>query len=334
MGGGAADFFTETLPGAAQDVGNSIPVVSAFVPDPPPPPPPPDNRPTCDSYKQSGLTDSQLRSFNTAPDCKGSNTLTTWLEQERIKFCEDINNFTKDPGGTAGTCIERNAGQALAHQYCGGTDKIKTSAACTRTYLGDDKWVELANAYCNTADGQADPWCSCYNVMNNVCDTNPNAAGCAEKASSYDVLVEKTPEAFRTSWSGRAPCYGLVCQESETGSKHIPANANQNCAAPIQICGQSVQAEGITESTIDATCYIGGKPVDEQGNIVGGTPAENLFAQTRKYIPMSVSDLTSGDTNKLIGVGGSGMSSCVCVVLLLLLLTSGGGSGGSSRFRR
>jgi hypothetical protein len=53
MGGGAQDFF--------QDVGNSIPVVSAFVPDPPPPPPPPDNRPTCDSYKQSGLTDSQLQ---------------------------------------------------------------------------------------------------------------------------------------------------------------------------------------------------------------------------------------------------------------------------------
>ena len=329
MGGGAQDFF--------QDVGNSIPVVSAFVPDPPTPTPtpPPDNRPTCNSYKQSGLTDSQLRGFNTSPDCKGSNTLSTWLEQERIKFCENINNFTKDPGGSAGSCIERNAGQALAHQYCGGTDKIKTSAACTRTYLGDDKWVELANAYCNTADGQADPWCSCYNVMNNVCDTNPNAAGCAEKALTYDVLVEKTPEAFRTSWSGRAPCYGLVCQESETGSKHIPANANQNCAAPIQICGQSVQAEGITESTIDATCYIGGKPVDEQGNIVGGTPAENLVAQTRKYIPMSIDDLTSGDTNKLIGLGGSGMSFCMCVVLLLLLLTSGGGgSSGSSRFRR
>ena len=325
MGGAVVDTL--------QDVGNSIPVVSAIVPDPPPPP---DNRPTCDSYKQSGLSDADLRGFNTSPNCKGSNTLTTWLEQERIKFCEDINNFTKDPGGSAGTCIERNTGQALAHQYCGGTDKIKSSAACTRTYLGDAKWVELANAYCNTADGQADPWCSCYNVMNNVCDTNPNASGCAEKALSYDVLVEKTPEAFRTSWSGRAPCYGLVCQESETGSKHIPANANQNCAAPIQICGQSVQAEGITESTIDATCYIGGKPVDEQGNIVGGTPLENLTAQFRKYVPMSVSDLTSGDTNKLIGVGGSGMSSCVCVVLLLLLLTSGGGggSGGPSRFRR
>ena len=326
--------FFSSIGGFFQNVGNSIPIVSAVVPDPPPPPPPPDNRPTCASYKESGLTDSQLRAFDTAPNCKGSNTLSTWLERERINFCENIDNFTKDPGGTAGSCIERNAGKALAHQYCGGTDKIKTSASCTRTYLGDDKWVELANAYCNTDDGRADQWCSCYNVINDVCDTNPNVAGCTEKALSYDILVEKTPEAFRTAWSGRAPCYGLVCQESETGSKHIPENANQNCAAPIQICGQSIQAEGITESTIDATCYIGGKPVDEQGNIVGGTTLENLTAQFRKYVPMSVSDLTSGDTNKLIGVGGSGMSSCVCVVLLLLLLTSGGGSSGPSRFRR
>ena len=331
MGGAVEDAFSYTPIGVVVDVAQGNP--TAYDP-PPPPAPPPDNRPTCDSYKQTGLSDADLRGFNTAPNCKGSNTLTTWLEQERIKFCENINNFTKDPGGTAGSCIERNAGLTLARTYCGGTDKIKSSAACTRAYLGDDTWVDLANAYCQTADGQADPWCSCYNVMNNVCDTNPNASGCAEKALTYDVLVEKTPEDFRTSWSGRAPCYGLVCQESESGSKHIPANANQNCAAPIQICGQSVQAEGITESTIDATCYIGGKPVDEQGNIVGGTPAENLFAQTRNYIPMSIDDLTSGDTNKLIGVGGSGMSFCMCVVLLLLLLTSGGGNSGSSRFRR
>jgi ABC-type microcin C transport system duplicated ATPase subunit YejF len=49
---------------------------------------------------------------------------------------------------------------------------------------------------------------------------------------------------------------------------------------------------------------------------------------------MSIDDLTSGDTNKLIGVGGSGMSFCMCVVLLLLLLTSGGDSSGPTRFRR
>src|SRR6056300_1428697 len=117
MGGGAADFF--------QDVGNSIPVVSAFVPDPPPPRPPPDNRPTCDSYKSSGLSDAQLRSFDTNPNCKGTNTLPSWLEQQRIDYCNVLDNYTKNPGGEAGSCAERNRGKDLALQYCNQGDNIK-----------------------------------------------------------------------------------------------------------------------------------------------------------------------------------------------------------------
>jgi len=293
-----------------------------------------DTRPTCDSYKNPKLSDAELRGFDTDPDCKGTNTLSSWLEQARTEFCNHPKNFTLDPGGSAGSCIERNAGQALAREYCGTGDNIRTTTACTREYLGPDVYVDLAVAYCASDTGRSEPWCSCFNVMNNVCDTDPNAAGCPEKAISYDILVEKTPEAFKTAWSGREACYGLVCQETEDGPKYIPEKANLNCASPIQICGQSIQAEGITESTIDATCNIGGKEVDSEGNVVDDTPAENLVTQFREYIPMSIDDLTSGDTNKFISVGGSGMSFCICVVLLLLLLTSGGGSSGPSRFIR
>lgn len=324
--------------------------VDYFVPDPPAQPAPPaDNRPTCNSYKKSGLTASQLEGFNTSPNCKGPNTLTSWLAEERTKFCKDINNFTKNPGGTLGSCVERNAGLALAKQYCGQTDKIKTSAACTRDYLGDNDYVRLAIAYCQSTNGQADQWCSCYNVMNKVCDTNPNASGCAEKALNYDVLVEKTPAAFRTAWSGREPCYGLVCQESATGPKYIPANSNQNCASPIQICGHTINAQDISESTIDARCNFGGSgsgqqyKYDEDGNPIppqNQTPLAPLLPflpnSVVKYIPLTFDDLTGDDTNKKMGAGASVASSfmsCACVVLLLVLMTSGGGSGGS-RFRR
>jgi hypothetical protein len=104
--------------------------------------------------------------------------------------------------------------------------------------------------------------------MNDVCDTDPNAAGCPEKALTYDVLVDKTPEAFKSEWSGRAACYGLVCQESEQGPKYIPDNANQNCDSPVQICGYDISAENLTESNIDAKCNIGGKEFDQDGNLV------------------------------------------------------------------
>jgi hypothetical protein len=300
--------------------------------------PPP---PACSTYR-SGTTELELRSFNPDQETPGrscSNELTIWLEQQRTIFCQDINNFTKNPGG--GNCIERNQGQALARQYCGGTDKIKTSSACTREYLGPDAYVQLATAYCTSDTGRADPWCSCFNVMNGVCDSDPNAAGCAEKALTYDVLVDKTPEAFKTAWAGREACYGLVCQEQEGSSKWIPENANQNCASPIQICGYDIQAQDLTESTIDAKCNIGGKEFDQDGNLVNpGNPVANLVSNlptsVSKYIPLSFNDVSGGDINKKIGVGASSMSSfisCACMVVLILLLTSNDNSG-PTRFRR
>ena len=292
--------------------------------DPPSEPsgPPPDTRPTCDSFKTSGLSDLQLRSFNTQPECQGANTLSSWLEQERTKYCNELGNFMKDPGGSAGTCEERNRGLELAKTYCSQGNNIKTTVACTREYLGDDVYVELARTYCR-GPGKMEQWCSCYNVMNNVCNSDPNAAGCAEKASTYDVLVEKTPEAFRTNWSGREPCYGLVCQESGEGSKYIPTNANQNCSKPINICGQSIAAEGITASTIDARCYLNtGDPVDSSGHPDYPTsdPTQDPTRSTQQQ--------------KIGGIAASIFSflSSMSVILVILLILSN--DSGPRRFKR
>lgn len=302
-----------------------------------PPGPPPDNRPTCDSYKRYGMNETALRGFNTDPNCKGINTLSSWLAEERTKFCENINNFTKNPGGEAGTCIERNMGQELAKTYCGNSDNIKSSQACTREYLGDESYALLAIKYCETETGISDSWCSCHNVSQTaVCDNNSNAAGCPEKALTFDALVAKTPEAFKPEWSGREACYGQVCQ----GDKYIPTNANQNCNSPVQICGYDISATNLTESNIDAKCNIGGREYDQDGNLVNpGNPAANVVANLPagigQYIPLSFSDLTGEDTNKKIGAGGAVFSSCMscaCILVLLLVLSSSGSGG--SRLRR
>tara|TARA_Y100000389_G_scaffold147732_1_gene146677 strand:+ start:1174 stop:2172 length:999 start_codon:yes stop_codon:yes gene_type:complete len=314
-------------------------IVDAVSPPSPPPAPPP-APPACSTY-QSGTSELELRGFR--PDQEGSrcnNELTLWLEEQRNTFCANINNFTKRPGGD--NCIERNAGQALARTYCGTGDRIRTSAACTKEYLGPDSWVQIATTYCVSEAGKAEPWCSCFNVMNGVCDDDPNAAGCAAKASTYDVLVEKTPDAFKTEWSGREACYGLVCQEEANAPKWILDNSNQNCASPVQICGYDISAENLTESNIDAKCNIGGREYDQDGNLVNpGNPAANFVANLPagigQYIPLSFSDITGEDPNKKIGVAGSvGASfiSCVCILALILLVSSGGGNSGSSRFRR
>ena len=348
MGGAAEDVWRATPIGAASDALQGKPTVYEEWANPPsdPTPPPP---PACSTYK-SGTSESELVGFQvnqTTPGRNCTNTLSIWLEQKRDLFCKDVNNFGKNPGG--GTCIERNAGQALAKTYCSGSDRIKTAAACTREYLGDDAWVLLATAYCESDTGKADQWCSCFNVMNGVCDNDPNAAGCAEKALSYDPLVAATPQGFKSAWVGREGCYGLVCQEEAGSSKWVLENANQNCASPIQICGPAINAENLTASTINSSCNIGGVTYDEDGNPMDKDgvplpldedgnpiyPEEGFFT---KYFPTSLTDFTEGDINKKIGPGASCMSSlmsCVCIVVLLMVMSSGGGnSGGSSRFRR
>ena len=348
MGGAVEDVWRATPVGAAVDAAQGNPTIyeEAFnQPSDPTPPPPP----ACSTY-QSGTSESELVSFQVDQPTPGracTNTLSIWLEQKRDIFCSDVNNFGKNPGG--GTCIERNAGQALAKTYCGGSDRIKTAAACTREYLGPDPWVQLATAYCVSDTGKADQWCSCFNVMNGVCDNDPNAAGCAEKALSYDPLVAATPQGFKGAWIGREGCYGLVCQEEAGSSKWVLENANQNCASPIQICGPAINAENLTASTINSSCNIGGVTYDEDGNPMDKDgdplpldedgnpiyPEEGFFT---KYFPTSLTDFTEGDINKKIGPGalcGTSLMSCVCIVVLLLVMSSGGGkSGGPSRFRR
>jgi hypothetical protein len=345
MGGGGSSpspIPGISIPGIPGIPVPSNPVTDMFFPPPSEPSgPPPDNRPTCDSYKRYGMNETSLQGFETRPDCKGVNNLSVFLAEERAKFCQNVNNFTKNPGGDGGTCIERNRGTELARTYCGTSNNIKTKEACSgdkgREYLGDDSYAILAIEYCETETGIADDWCSCHNVsQTTVCDNNPNAAGCPDKALHFDTLVAKTPEAFKSEWVGREACYGQVCQ----GNKYIPTNANQNCNSPVQICGYTIDAENLTDSNIDAKCNIGGREFDEDGNLVNpGTPGANFVADLppgiAKYIPLSFDDITGEDTDKKIGAGGAvafSCMSCACIIVLLLVVSSGG--SGRSGIRR
>tara|TARA_B110000483_G_scaffold2109_1_gene2442 strand:- start:1407 stop:2417 length:1011 start_codon:yes stop_codon:yes gene_type:complete len=309
--------------------------------DPPTPPPDPPPPPSCDSYKVSASDEIALRNFNPNQNTPGrncTNNLTTWISTSRNNFCNKLQNFTKNPGGDAGNCRERNKGKTLAREFCAQGNNIKTSSACTREYLGDDTYVALATTYCRSENGKRDPWCSCFNVLNGVCDEDSNASGCAEKMLNYDPLVASTPEGFRTEWVGREACYGLVCQESESGSKYIPENANQKCDSPIQICGQTFEnVSNITESSIDAKCYIGGKEVDENGMPVNPTLGEEVQVYLpegiREYIPISLDDLANGDSKKIAGSVGLSMI-CCCIIMILFLMMQGSSGGMPRRFRR
>ena len=243
-------------------------------------------------------------------------------------FCGDSENITKNPGG--GTCLEFDSAKTIAKDYCSKNNRMATSGVCTRENLGNF-YDELAVAYCKTTNGQADDWCSCYNVLNKVCDTNNNAAGCLDKAINYDPLVEATPEEFKTLWVGLEGCYGGVCQ----GNKYIVPNANQNCDKPINICKQSIDAENISESAIELACNIGDDVGGYDGSSDGG-PREITFQEGSlqdildknfrsklpfgigEFIPLSFEDVKYNTTKK-IGLGGT-FASCFSSVLIIAII--------------
>jgi hypothetical protein len=242
------------------------------------------------------------------------------------KFCKLSKNVFKNPGG--GPCLEYDTAKELAKDYCSVGDRIATDASCTPTNLGNF-YAGIAETYCKTATGKADAWCSCYNVTNNVCDKDSAAAGCDKKRQQFDKLVEATPERFRNVWSGRAACFGGVCQ----GVKYVPQNANQNCNAPVQICAQSFDLSQISESTIEAQCNLTastGTP-SSAGDTPSGTPSDGFG----DYIPRSLDEIKN-DSKKQLAVGGVGtlFVSCCCLLVIILLLASSGGGGGPTRFRR
>jgi hypothetical protein len=273
-------------------------------------------------------------------DQKGGNAeMSVLFNNLKEGFCKLSKNVFKNPGG--GPCLEYDTAKELAKEYCSVGNRIAKDASCTPTNLGNF-YADIAERYCKTAAGKADVWCSCYNVTNNVCDTDSAAAGCDKKRQQFDKLVEATPEGFRNVWSGRAACFGGVCQ----GDKYVPQNANQNCNAPVQICAQSFDLSQISESTIEAQCNLtattgtpssaGGTPSGTPPTTPSGTPPGTPSGGIGDYIPQSLGDVRN-DSKKQLAVGGVGalfMLCCCLLIIIVLMSSSGGGGRGPSRFRR
>jgi hypothetical protein len=272
----------------------------------------------------------------------------------KTTFCRIPGNVFTNPGN--GPCLEDTQAKETAKEYCKVGARISgkdDGSACTSTNLGENYYKELAEAYCKTATGKADLWCSCYNVTQGVCDRDSAAAGCDKKRRGFDKLVEGTPSEFKTQWNGMEGCFEGVCQ----GAKYVPENANQNCDRPVQICVQDFDFNSISGgSTINATCNQNangpsGPPSYTPSGAPSGTTypsgsvSEKLDTSFRSKLPESVRpfipvsfDEVKTDSNKMIGVGSSGFSSIISIVLIIVLLVAsssgGSGGGGPMRFRR
>ena len=178
-----------------------------------------------------------------------------------VQFCKEKDsggryNFTEQgkvcsaSGLSALAAGGSNTYKGLLKWYCGQGAHIK-EARCDA--LSNTDYNSVAETYCKTAAGRADPFCTCYNVVNGVCDRHGSAAGCAKKKQTFDKLVAATPADQRNVWSGMESCFGRVC----TGAgKYIPPNTNQNCNKSVNVCIQDIDIGSMTDSNIQAKCDI------------------------------------------------------------------------------
>ena len=306
----------------------------------------------------SKTDDTGLRNLHTNKNGIQNDPRASMHANLKEQFCGISENWTKNPGG--GTCMEWDSGKRIAEQYCGVSNRIAADNSCTKVNLGDTIYTKLAENYCKTAAGKTDAWCSCYNVIKGVCDTDSTAAGCAKKRQTFDKLVEATPEEYKNSWSQMEPCFGGVCQ----GNVFQPAGYNSNCNRSVQVCVQDFDFQSMADSQINATCNLtSNRDTQPSAGDGSGTPSytpsgapsgttyptgstaatldtsfrSKLPEFLRPYVPVSIDEVKT-DSSKQLGVGGVGslFMMCCCLLLIIVLATSGGGESGgrSMRFRR
>lgn len=265
----------------------------------------------------SKTNDAALRSlYNNRSNFKSNQS--SMLSHLQTKFCEIRDNAFKDPGG--GACFEKTQGATIAKNYCAVGNRIVSDSNCSKENLMENNWKALSEAYCKTPSGRGNQFCSCYNVLTNVCAAHPTAAGCAKKKQTYDALLEKVPDDQKKFLSGMETCFGGVC----AGNKYLPPGFNANCNRTVNICVQDIDIRGMTDSNVQAQCDI--ESTDSKNGADGAPGATGPSPEN--------GDLLSSldNTTKIGGLFGILVISCMCMMILFLLASASG--KGQGRFRR
>ena len=292
--------------------------------------------------------------------CRWTNNLAFQLPDEGMICAEKVEgqNIAKDYClkdenfvNQTSVCTQDVLGGNATHgvygdvlkDYCARPGKIISYQNCKNLNEGD--YQRFAAAHC--AANPSDSFCSCYNVMNDVCKSNSNAAGCTEKRNKFDKLVAGTPDGQKQVWSGLEKCFGGVCSGA---GKYLPPGHDLRCNSSVNVCVQNVEVGSLNDSGMNIVCDIdssSGSDVSDGGGGggagvgagvgagagagVGDTPTVSVSdfkSNPRSYIPKSLDGLKN-DTRQKTGaaIGGTVFLSFAGALLLLVLIMSMGGKG-------
>jgi hypothetical protein len=198
----------------------------------------------------------------------------TKMHEEVVQqYCSDIEKFPDVVGRNGRTCEYFGASR---EEYCRAVpERIKTHRECTKTKLGKNKYVSVANSYCQAHP--TDEWCKCYNLVNKVCDTNMEAFGCKAAHEPLDGNkeafgnVKELEDAERAVERGEDGAeqrlaevkakngYSILkekvhCRPNACDSGYIPPNSTTGCAASYRICDEDMDIRAMSNSDIIIAC--------------------------------------------------------------------------------
>jgi len=213
-------------------------------------------------------------------------------------FCKvDPNNFKSSTGKPGDSCAARDSDGTMRLNYCKLEDKIKSDGECTKTKMGEDKYHEVAKAYCDA--NPTDMWCKCYNVLNKVCEKNMNAYGC-DKA--YGDL-EKNKNAFGIcNENHKFDCVdeddtskGVIgykilkdvkhCRPRVCDDGYIPKDSTKGCEDKYFICDDYLDVRTMTNDEIIVKCNYGRDKTPDWMKEPGRSGSTAAERAKRRYPP-------------------------------------------------
>ena len=205
---------------------------------------------SCDYPK---IDDSLLRRMSEAmeSDEKEGARYKTW-HAVADKFCTVPGNAYKKIHKNETTCKSLFANKDLARGYCAtGDNMAKDQKNCTEGSLTASVYDELGNKFCKA--NPTNPWCACYNTINNkiVCTgAGATNAGCTALLTKRATLSAggQAVGPFDIKPQCQMPsCSGSDTFQPVTGSK-------LTCDMTFNTCNQNIEQGVAKNSPLNASC--------------------------------------------------------------------------------
>jgi hypothetical protein len=184
------------------------------------------------------------------------------------EFCGDVDNFTEQVG-SGQTCADKTD-TTMRSRWCLLDDegspvgtRLKSNGKCAKSQLRD-KYESTATTFCQ--QNMNDKWCTCYNLKNKVCNTNPNAAGCRY----YKVLDDnrkvfgpepeiEDPENPKKKIKGYSDGYNILkdnahCRPRSCDNGYIPENVKSDCQPSYNFCEKDINIQSMSNNDIVIEC--------------------------------------------------------------------------------